>query len=108
MIDIHRMDNFLDQCLTSFELDEQLDILQEECAELIKACSKFKRSKDKIEASRSRENMVEELAHVLISSSVVSRIYCIGPSEIIREINKKADKYGFDNICTEKEDKNED
>jgi len=47
-------DDFIEQCVNHFGSEGQLDILQEECAELItacanlvKACSKVKRKKRK-------------------------------------------------------------
>ena len=43
----------------NYGLDSQLDILQEECAELIVAVSKFKRGKD-------TANIIEEIADVEI------------------------------------------
>ena len=43
----------------------------------------------------SKERLIEEIAHVLVSSSVVARIYDINEDDIVNEINKKADKYGF-------------
>lgn len=45
-----------------------------------------------------KERLTEEIAHVLISSSVVARIYDISEDDIVNEINKKADKYGFDRV----------
>lgn len=98
MIDVIRMDRFVDQCLSEFDPEDQLDILEEECAELIKACSKFKRSGDKVQAIQARKAIIEEMSHVLISSAVVARIYSIESADIIDEINKKADKYGFDRV----------
>lgn len=64
--------------------------MQEECAELIQACSKAKRG-----YPDSKERLIEEIAHVFVSSSVVARIYDINEDDIVNEINKKADKYGF-------------
>jgi NTP pyrophosphatase (non-canonical NTP hydrolase) len=83
-------DNFVNKCVEHFESDGQLDILQEECAELIKACSKVKRGKD-----NSLENLKEELAHVAISSAVVANILGITQEDIQKEVDKKADKYKF-------------
>ena len=59
-------------------------------AELIQACSKAKRG-----YPDSKERLIEEIAHVLVSSLVVARIYDINEDDIVNEINKKADKYGF-------------
>ena len=76
--------------IAEFGCESQTDILQEECAELIQACSKAKRG-----YTDSKERLIEEIAHVLVSSSVVARIYAINEDDIVNEINKKADKYGF-------------
>ena len=85
MIDNKRLSGFVLQCIAEFGCESQTDILQEECAELIQACSKAKRG-----YPDSKERLIEEIAHVLVSSLVVARIY-----DIVNEINKKADKYGF-------------
>lgn len=82
----------VDQIIHEFGKDGQIDILQEECAELIQACSKVKRGKN------NRDNLKEEIAHVSISLAVVAKIYGISEFEIIKEVNKKCDKYGFENI----------
>ena len=81
-------DKFLDKCLSIFVHADQLDILQEECAELIQACSKVKRDKPK-----AMENLREELAHVLISSAILAKIYGITEEDIALEVKKKNDKY---------------
>lgn len=43
MIDNKRLSGFVFQCIAEFGSESQTDILQEECAELIQACSKAKR-----------------------------------------------------------------
>lgn len=90
MIDNKRLSGFVFQCIAEFGCESQIDILQEECAELIQACSKAKRG-----YPDSKERLIEEIAHVLVSSSVVAQIYAINEDDIVNEINKKADKYGF-------------
>lgn len=69
---------FVFQCIAEFGCESQTDILQEECAELIQACSK--------------ERLIEEIAHVLVLSLVVARIYDINEDDIVNEINKKMNK----------------
>lgn len=81
----------VDQFIHEFGKDGQIDILQEECAELIQACSKTKRG------CLNYDNLKEEIAHVIISSAVVAKIYGISEFDIIEEVNKKCDKYGFEN-----------
>lgn len=90
MIDNKRLSDFVFQCIAEFGCESQIDILQEECAELIQACSKAKRGYPDF-----KERLIEEMAHVFVSSLVVARIYDINEDDIVNEINKKADKYGF-------------
>lgn len=82
-------DIFISDCLDNFAHDIQPDILQEECAELIQAISKFKRNKC------DNTRIIEEMSHVLISSAVVAKLFNISEQDIHNEIIKKADKYGF-------------
>lgn len=63
----------------------QLDILQEECAELFQAISKYKRNKN-----GSRQMIIEEMTHVLISSCISAKYLDIDPEDIVREIKKEA------------------
>lgn len=88
-------DEFVNQCIDRFDTDNQIDILQEECAELIKACSKVKRGIGHFTQVDPLDNLKEELSHVAISSAVVSKIFNIKEEDIAAEINKKAAKYNF-------------
>lgn len=83
-------DNFIELCVEHFGSEGQLDILQEECAELIKACSKVKRGKPD-----ALDNLKEELTHVAISSAVISKILGITDVDIQKEVIKKIDQYKF-------------
>ena len=89
----------VDFALKNFPTDLQIDILQEECAELIKALSKYKRENYPNNMSNlksykeTRSNLIEEMSHVLISIDVVSSILKISVSEIQDEITKKCKKY---------------
>ena len=74
---------------------DQIDILQEECAELIKALGKYKRSIGHFTNVDPIDNIVEEMTHVAISSEIVARILNINPEDIQREVNKKAVKYNL-------------
>lgn len=87
---------FVDQCLERFESSRQIDILQEECAELIKACSKFKRADNAWDQYECVKDIAEEMAHVAISSAVVCKILNIYEDDIQKEVDKKAIKYGFE------------
>ena len=91
-------DHFVDQCIDHFDENEQLDILEEECAELIKACSKFKRAQGHYTIVDPLDNLIEELAHVAISSAVIAKLYGIKQEDIEAEVNKKAAKYNFTKV----------
>lgn len=80
MIDNKRLSGFVYQCIAEFGCESQTDILQEECAELIQACSKAKRG-----YPDSKERLIEEIAHVLVSSLVVARIYDINEGDIVNK-----------------------
>lgn len=93
-------DEHVDQYIKIFKnKDVQLDILQEECSELIKAISKYKRSimspgvgncvKEPL------DGIIEELTHVAISSEIVARILDITEEDIQKEVDKKAEKFGI-------------
>lgn len=93
-------DEHVDQYVKLFkDKDIQLDILQEECSELIKAISKYKRSLKSPGVGNCVENpidgIIEEMAHVAISSEIVAKILGITKDDIQAEINKKAEKFGI-------------
>lgn len=88
-------DDFVNQRIERFGTEDQIDILQEECAELIQACSKLKREIGHFTTVDPIDNLKEELAHVAISSAVVSKILDIKNEDIENEIHKKAVKYNF-------------
>lgn len=67
----------------------QLDILQEECAELIQAISKYRRGK--IDA---REKIIEEMSHVIFSASTSAKLLCITQEDIRKEEHRKAASCG--------------
>lgn len=93
-------DSHIDQYIELFGSDafKQIDILQEECAELIKALSKYKRGfglftyKDTIDPI---DNVIEELTHVAISSEIVARLLNINKEDIEREVNRKAEMFNL-------------
>ena len=74
---------------------KQMDILQEECAELIKALSKYKRSLSHYTTVDPIDNIIEEITHVAISSEIVARLLSITQDDIKKEINKKATKFNL-------------
>lgn len=67
----------------SVEFD-QIDLLQEECAELIQALSKLKRGK-----KCAKVGVVEEMTHVLISINVVAGLLGIKSEQIDNCIEEK-------------------
>lgn len=69
----------------------QLDLLQEECAELIQAISKYRRGK--IDA---REKIIEEMSHVIFSASTSAKLLCITQEDIRKEEYRKAVSCGVD------------
>lgn len=99
MINNINTQEIVDFALKNFPTDLQIDILQEECAELIKALSKYKRESypdnmtDFKSDSETRNSVIEEMSHVLISMDVVASIVKISESDIQNEINKKVQKY---------------
>ncbi len=97
-IDEKHIHKFHDVYVHSHE-DEirQIDILQEECAELIQALSKMKRicdetqehGHDAIKYINARKHLVEEMTHVAISSAVVGIQFYISQGEITLEVQRK-------------------
>lgn len=90
-------ESHIDQYVEIFGKDtiKQMDILQEECAELIKAISKYKRSLGHYTAVDPIDNVIEEITHVAISSEIVARLLSITPDDIQKEVNKKATKFNL-------------
>lgn len=102
-VDEGHIDRYYEQCLNNDTEGRQLDILQEECAELIKAVAKVKRmqelsrkddkyinSKEIVEQwYEACANLAEEMAHVAISSAVVSRVLGVSQEEIDAVVKRK-------------------
>ena len=72
----------------------QLDILQEECAELIQAISKLKRGKTDTDIHLAVMSIIEEITHVAISSEIACRILYITEDDILNEVNTKTRRLG--------------
>ncbi len=66
--------------------DIQSTICMEECAELIQAISKMKRGKD------NRDNLIEEMADVLIVLTQLRFIYNVGDEELTKWLHAKQDR----------------
>jgi NTP pyrophosphatase (non-canonical NTP hydrolase) len=58
----------------------------EECSELIQAISKMKRGKD------NRNNLIEEMADVMICMEILKQVYGVSDSEIQNYVCKKQDR----------------
>lgn len=74
---------FLEEVIGRFGL-KQLDICQEELAELIQAISKYKRAinEDKNKVFRARESIIEEMTDVMIMLEQMKIIFEINEDEI--------------------------
>lgn len=81
----------IDKYMQVYDVGEytHLDILQEECAELIQAISKYKRSSDCSDYAVCRGKIIEEMTHVAISSEICCRLLCIDRGEIEKEVKRK-------------------
>lgn len=66
--------------------DIQTTVCMEECAELIQVISKMKRGQ------RKEENLIEEMADVLVCIDMLKEIYSISEEELWREYNFKIDR----------------
>lgn len=92
MNDIFGIPNyFIESCLKNFRQEEQLDILQEECTELLQACSAMRRHQDR----QSLNQMQREMAHVLMQSAVIAKIMGISHDDILFEVGMKSKEYHF-------------
>ena len=82
-----KIKDFSTQRLESGDLPPSLvlELLQEECAELIQSVSKVKRSK-----TGAINNMVEEMTHVLICIEYLKQTLTITDDELLEELKKKA------------------
>lgn len=72
-----------DRIVNTFGAEIQFTICMEECAELIQAISKMKRGKD------NRDNLIEEMADVLIAFSQLRCIFDISDEEINKWVDIK-------------------
>ena len=78
--------------------NNQSTVCMEECADLIQAISKAKHGKI------DRDNMIEEIADVLICIEMLKQMYMISDDKINKWIEKKqareAERIGDINVCT--------
>lgn len=91
------------KCRTMFEhygLDNQLRILQEECAELIQAASKYLRAQEAGKPiAQSKAALLEEVADVMIMVEQVKGIFTGAALEAMLEskLNRQIDRIGSEN-----------
>ena len=78
----------------------EMDLLQEECAELIQAVGKVKRSMLSFDSdgnvpdfNKMIDNISSEISHVCISIGVVCKCLNISEDDIFKEFVKKKDEY---------------
>lgn len=71
------------ESIQHYGIENQSTVCMEECAELIQAISKAKRGKI------NQDNMIEEIADVLICIEMLKQMYSISDSEIDALIKKK-------------------
>lgn len=71
------------ESIQHYGIENQSTVCMEECAELIQAISKAKRGKI------DRDNMIEEIADVLICIEMLKQMYMISDYEINKWIEKK-------------------
>lgn len=80
----YRIDRkIISNSIQHYGMDNQSTVCMEECAELIQAISKAKRGKI------NRDNMIEEIADVLICIEMLKQMYMISDEKINKWIEKK-------------------
>ncbi len=71
------------ESIQHYGIENQSTVCMEECAELIQAISKAKRGRT------DRDNMIEEIADVLICIEMLKQMHMISDDEINKWIEKK-------------------
>lgn len=74
------------KALKNYGVDKQLLICEEEAAELIQAITKMQRYPDDLNR---RDNLIEEMADVLICLEYLKLIYIIDDAEVDKQMNGK-------------------
>ena len=74
------------KALKKYGIDKQLLICEEEAAELIQAITKMQRYPDDLNR---RDNLIEEMADVLICLEYLKLIYKIDDAEVDKQMNGK-------------------
>ena len=78
--------NVVTKSVENYGADLQTTVCMEECSELIQAISKKKRGKD------NRDNLIEEMADVMIRMDILKQVYGVSDSEIQNYVCKKQDR----------------
>ena len=78
--------NVVKKSIDHYGADLQTVVCMEECAELIQAISKMKRGKD------NRNNLIEEVADVMICIEILKQVYGISDNEIQNYVCQKQNR----------------
>ena len=78
--------NVVKKSIEHYGTDLQTTVCMEECAELIQAISKMKRGKD------NRDNLIEEMADVMICMEILKQVYGISDNEIQNYVCQKQNR----------------
>ena len=78
--------NVVKKSIEHYGADLQTVVCMEECAELIQAISKMKRGKD------NRDNLIEEVADVMICIEILKHVYGISDNEIQNYVCQKQNR----------------
>ena len=78
--------NVVQNSIKHYGSDLQTVVCMEECAELIQAISKMKRGKD------NRDNLIEEIADVMICIEILKQVYGISDNEIQNYVCQKQNR----------------
>ena len=78
--------NIVQNSIKHYGSDLQTTVCMEECAELIQAISKMKRGKD------NRNNLIEEMADVMICIEILKQVYGISDNEIQNYVRQKQNR----------------
>ena len=78
--------NVVKKSIEYYGADLQTVVCMEECSELIQAISKMKRGKD------NRDNLIEEMADVMICIEILKQVYGISDNEIQNYVCQKQNR----------------
>ena len=78
--------NVVTKSIEHYGSDLQATVCMEKCSELIQAISKMKRGKD------NRDNLIEEMADVMICMEILKQVYGVSDSEIQNYVCQKQNR----------------